>query len=93
MLYYNACPKVGALNKAIPYFLFCIRAEKLQLPKFDALLCRCLRLPLFSNYLSSICFLGSLDSEETFGEVFVQIDLFTYHANGEHKVTVKSKEN
>ena len=32
---------------------------------------------------------GSLGSDETFGEVSVQIDLFTYHANGEHKVTVK----
>jgi len=35
---------------------------------------------------------SSLDSDETFGEVFVQIDLFTYHANGEHKVTVKIVE-
>eukprot|EP00794_Sanderia_malayensis_P009805 gene9805-10810_t len=31
-------------------------------------------------------------SDESFGDVSVQIDLFTYHATGEHKVTVKIVE-
>eukprot|EP00112_Aurelia_sp_Birch-Aquarium-sp1_P008157 Seg1895.4 transcript_id=Seg1895.4/GoldUCD/mRNA.D3Y31 product="Protein unc-13 B" protein_id=Seg1895.4/GoldUCD/D3Y31 len=31
-------------------------------------------------------------SDESFGEVYVQIDLFTYVANGEHKVTVKKED-
>ena len=36
---------------------------------------------------------GSFTGEDNVGEVDIQIDLFTYAASGEHKVTVKGKRD
>ena len=35
---------------------------------------------------------GAFTGNDSVGEVYVQIDLFTYAASGEHKVTVKGKK-
>ena len=37
----------------------------------------------------SLFFSGTFSSDDSVGEVDIQIDLFTYAASGEHKVTVK----
>ena len=45
-------------------------------------------LEAFCNWFSSNP-LGAYSADDSVGEVYIQIDLFTYAATGEHKVTIK----